>query len=65
MINTVQILSTDVGDFPAPPHMIEAAKGVRFRKDRWPDMRTKAGRNWVALFKRFSDEKIKEWMAHA
>ena len=64
MIKAVHILRTDVGDFPAPDYMIEAAKGVRFIKG-WPDRRTKAGKHWIKLFKEFQDQKVKEWMAAA
>lgn len=65
MIQTVQVIDTDFGSFPAPPHMIELAKRVKWRMyDKgWPDMRTTAGREWVRMFNAFSDEKRKEYSA--
>jgi hypothetical protein len=64
-MQTVQTICTDVGEFPAPPHMAEAAKRVKWRKhdNSWPDMRTKAGKEWVKMFKAFSDEKLKEYLS--
>jgi hypothetical protein len=66
-MNIVRIICTDFGNFPAPLEMIEAAKGVKWRKhDRsWPDMRTKAGRRWVEMFRAFSEQKRQEWMAQS
>jgi hypothetical protein len=66
MADVIPILSTDVGDFPCPQEMVEAAKAVKWRKhDRsWPDMRTKVGKQWVKMFKTFSDQKLNEYMAN-
>lgn len=64
-MNTVEVLETDVGTFPVPPHMKVAYEACKIRRDRQPDRRTRAAKVWYALFRDFQQEKLNEYMSGA
>lgn len=61
--NTVSVIVTDYGNFPAPKKMIDLYDAARPRKDRGVDARTRVGKQFYRLEKQFMDAQEKRWLA--
>lgn len=60
---SVEVLETDFGTFPVPSEIRDILRRCKFRKDRQPDRRTKAGKEWSAAFLAFTEGKKREYLA--